>query len=69
MENQELLYRLEWTHRLTAKAILELRELIQNVEKYTPEAVQQMRDGILNSVQMNISEFEILELELEGDIG
>jgi len=67
MDNKELLERLEQSHNWTAKAILKLRELIQNEEKYTETAVQELRAEILTKVQLNISEMEILALELEAE--
>lgn len=65
MTNQELLQRLETTHEWTANAILELRELIKNEDKFTQTAINEMRQDILTNVQLNISEMEILALELE----
>jgi len=67
MINQELLQRLETTHQWTASAILELRELVKNEGNFTDLAITEMRDEILNDVQLTISEMEILSLELESE--
>ena len=64
MENKELLVRLETTHNWTASAILKLRELVKNEDKFTTEAIQELRSEVLTNVQLNISEMEILSLEL-----
>lgn len=66
MTNQELLKRLEISHQWTAKAILDLRELIKNEDRFTAPAIADMRAEVLRSVQLTISEMEILALELEG---
>lgn len=67
MNNQELLNRIETCHHWQSKAILELRELIQNESKYTQQAIQQMRNEIMQNIQLNISEMEILALELGSE--
>lgn len=67
MTNQELLERVETSHHWTAQAILQLRELIKNEGKFTPQAVLNMRNEILQNVQLTISEMEILALELEAE--
>lgn len=66
MTNTDLLERLETTHTWTADAILELRELVKNEDKFTAQAITDMRVEILRNVQLTISEMEILALELEG---
>lgn len=65
MTNQELLQRLETSHQWTANAILQLRELVKNEGKFTQSAVTEMRQDMLTNIQLNISEMEILALELE----
>ena len=67
MGNKELLQKLEYTHQWTAKAILKLKELTQNEGKYTAQAITEARNEILQSVQLTISEMEILALELESE--
>lgn len=67
MNNKELLQRLEASHQWTANAILQLRELIKNEGKFTTQAIANMRNSILQNVQLNISEMEILALELEAE--
>jgi len=67
MNNQELLQRIETCHQWQSKAILELRELIKNEDKFTQTAIQEMRNDILTNIQLNISEMEILALELEAE--
>lgn len=67
MTNQELLERVETSHHWTAQAILKLRELIRNEDKFTQQAVNDMRNDILTNVQLTISEMEILALELEAN--
>ena len=67
MKNQGLLQRLETTHQWTASAILELRELAKNEGNFTDLAITEMRNKILNNVQLTISEMEILALELESE--
>lgn len=67
MDNIELLQRLEISHQWTAKAILQLRELVENYDKFTIQARQEMRNEILKNIQLNISEMEILALELESE--
>lgn len=66
MTNQTLLKRLEVTHQWTAEAILRLRELIEHEDKFTAQAITDMRAEILRNVQLTISEMEILAMELEG---
>jgi hypothetical protein len=63
--NANLLERLEVTHTWTAQAILFLRELVKNENKFTAQAIADMRAEILRNVQLTISEMEILALELE----
>ena len=65
MDNYELLQRLEETHKWTAEAILKLRELVKNEDKFTKQAIEDMRSEILQNVQLTISEMEILAMELE----
>ena len=65
MDNKELLQRLETCHEWQSKAILELRELIKNEDKFTKQAIDEMRNSILQNVLLNISEMEILAMELE----
>ena len=65
MNNQELLNRIEICHHWQSKAILELREIIRNEDKFTQQAIQDMRNNILQNVMLNISEMEILAMELE----
>lgn len=64
MTNQELLQRLETTHQWTASAILQLRELEKNESNFTELAIQEIRNELLNNVQLTISEMEILSFEL-----
>jgi hypothetical protein len=66
MSNKELLQRIETCHEWQSKAILELRELIKNENKFTQQAIQEIKNDILQKVQLNISEMEILAFELEG---
>ena len=66
MTNENLLQRLEQSHEWQSKAILELRELIRSENKYTEQALRDMRNNSLQKIQLNISEMEILALELEG---
>lgn len=65
MNNRELLQRIETSHQWTAQAILKLRELVKSEDKFTQQAIQEMRNNILTNIQLNISEMEILALELE----
>lgn len=65
MNNKELLEKLETTHQWTANAILQLRELVKNEGKFTQSAINAMRQDVLTNIQLNISEMEILALELE----
>lgn len=67
MSNEELLQRVETSHDWTAQAILKLRDLIKNEDKFTPQAITDMRAEILQNIQLNISEMEILALELESE--
>lgn len=46
MNNHELLIKLEEIHRLTAQAILELRELCNNAENLTETAKSNIQDKI-----------------------
>lgn len=66
MDNIELLQRIEICHEWQSKAILELRELTENEDKFTEQAIVGMRNTILQKVQLNITEMEILAFELEG---
>lgn len=47
--------------------ILQLRELVKNEDRFTQAAITEMRSDILTNIQLNISEIEILALELEGE--
>lgn len=67
MDNKELLQRIEITHTWTAQAILELRELVKNEDKFTLQATEEMKTKILQNVQLTISEMEILAIELESE--
>ena len=67
MNNNELLKSIEKSHEWTAEAILQLRELVKNEDKFTQQAIQEMRNDILANIQLNISEMEILALELEAE--
>lgn len=64
MGNKELLQRIETCHEWQSKAILELRELIKNEDRFTEQAIAEMRNNILQNVILNISEMEILAMEL-----
>ena len=64
MTNEALLQRLETTHQWMASAILESRELVKNEGNFTEIAIQELKNEILNNVQLTISEMEILSLEL-----
>lgn len=66
MDNRELLNKIETCHNWQSKAILELRELIKNENKFTQQSIQEIKNDILQKVQLNISEMEILAFELEG---
>lgn len=66
MSNNELLERLEISNKWTADAILKLKELIENEHKFTEAAMQKLHSEILTKIQLNISEMEILALEVEG---
>lgn len=66
MDNKELLQTIEETHNWTAKAILELRELVAREEMYTEKAIQDMKNEILTNIQLTITEMELLSFELEG---
>lgn len=65
MDNHELLQRIETCHEWQSRAILELRELVKNEDKFTQQTIQEMQSNILQNVQLNISEMEILAMELE----
>jgi hypothetical protein len=67
MTNQELLQRIETSHKWTANAILQLRELVKNEDRFTQTAINEMRQEVLTNIQLNISEMEILALELEAE--
>jgi hypothetical protein len=67
MNNKELLQRIETSHQWTAEAILKLRELAKNEDKFTQTAINEMRQEILMNIQLNITEMEILALELEAE--
>ena len=67
MDNRELLQKIETSHQWTAQTILNLRELIKNEEKFTGEAISEIQEEILRNIQLNISEMEILALELESE--
>ena len=67
MDNQELLHKLEESHAIQAQAILEAREAVKYEDKLTTEAKSDFEQSILQKVQLNISEFEILALELEAE--
>lgn len=64
MNNNQLLQRLETCHKWQSKSILELRELVKNENKFTQQAIEDVRDVILQNVLLNISEMEILAMEL-----
>jgi len=65
MDNKELLNRIKTCHEWQSKAILELQNLIDYEDKFTHQAIQEMRNDILQNIQLNISEMEILSMELE----
>lgn len=67
MDNKELLQRIETSHKWQSDAILNLRELIKNENRFTQTAADELRQNILQNVQLNISEMEILALELEAE--
>ena len=67
MDNKQLLQRIETSHQWTAEAILKLRELVQNEDKFKQSAITEIRNEILQNIQLNISEMEILALELEAE--
>lgn len=66
MDNKQLLETMERTNNWVSNAVLELRELDKLENKFTPEAVEEMKSKILTNVQLTISEMEILSLELGG---
>lgn len=66
MTNQELLVRLESAQHWTNNGIAKLRELTENENRFTEAAIQELKSEALSSVQLNISEMEILSLELGG---
>lgn len=65
MTNQELLQRLETSHQWQANAILKLRDLVKNEDKFTQQATNDIRSDVLTHVQLTISEMLILQIELE----
>lgn len=65
MTNQELLQRLETSHQWQANAILKLRDLVKNEDKFTQQAINDIRSDVLTHVQLTISEMLILQIELE----
>ena len=67
MDNKELLRRIETSHKWQSDAILNLRELIKNENRFTQTATDELRQDILQNVQLNISEMEIMALELEAE--
>jgi hypothetical protein len=66
MTSKELLNKLDTMHQQTAGAILKLREVIANEDKYTQTALEAINAEIIQSVQLAISEMEILSYELEA---
>lgn len=64
MKNNELLKRIENCHEWQSQAILELRELIKNENNFTQEAITEIRNNVLQKIQLNITEMEILAMEL-----
>lgn len=63
MTNQELLQRLETSHQWQANAILKLRDLVKNEDKFTQQATNDIRNDVLTHVQLIISEMLILQME------
>ena len=68
MNKQELLNRLESIQKTNSKAILENREVIENEQNFTTEAKTNFENSVLEKVQQNISEMQILEIELAGGL-
>lgn len=68
MDDDKLLQTLETSHLWIAESILKLRELEKNKDKFTEQAINEMRNEILQNIQLNISEMEILSLELGSDL-
>lgn len=68
MNNIDLLQSLEASHVWSAHAILQLREIIKNEDKFTEEAKQDLRNDILQQVRYNITEMEILTSKLSGEL-
>ena len=66
MNTKDLLQRLEESHVWQSKAIIELRELIKNEDKFTSQAILELKNDVLQKVQLIITEMEILAFELEG---
>jgi len=65
MDNKELLNRIKTCHQWQSQAILGLQNLIDYEDKFTHQAIQEMRNDILKNIKLNISEMEILAMELE----
>lgn len=65
MNNRELLNRVEACHQWQSEVILKLQDLIDYEDKLTQKAILDMRNDILQKIQLNISEMEILAMELE----
>jgi len=65
MDNKELLKKIKTCHQWQSQAILKLQNLIDYEDKFTHHAIQEMRNDILRNIQLNISEMEILAMELE----
>lgn len=68
MDNKQLLQRIELSHQMTARCVLLLRDLVENEHKFTTQTVQDIRDEILRNIQLNITEMQVLQLELGGDV-
>ena len=68
MTNQELLTKLDVAHQNTSQAILKLRNLNDNESLFTDLAKQTLNSEILQTVQLVISELEVISSELEGVI-
>lgn len=66
MTNVELLKKIEVVHDWTGSVVLETRELLKNEDNFTETAKAEMRNEVLNNVQLVISEMEILSFELGG---
>lgn len=67
MTNKELLQRIETAHHWIANSIIKLRQLVENEDKFTQESINQIRNEILTYIQLTITEYKILELELEAE--